>query len=378
MTYSDLFFGTSGRIISHTVTILILFMLVIVTVKLLYNRRKIAYFSLTLSLLIIIIEYIMLIAIEMKNGGQTAGHLAQLLHVAAFLLINMGTYQLYNSTSWRHWLMLAVPFGVAVAIAGFRQSRMASGADQAAEWIGGPDIWLNLYLVLLAFLAIFVTSPHIGQQTKYRLALLSFVMAVMTGMFNRYVLDGSSRLLELAENALPIVFYMILFFIVFNRVVELLQAIYQTSIKDPLTGLYNRAYFINRFTDFLGRGIPVSVIFCDIDNFKRLNDTLGHRAGDRVLGKVANILRQETNRIGIAGRYGGEELVALLTDTSLRVENIAEQIRLRVEKEAGATVSIGYTKYREGATLQQLLDEADMAMYRSKRSGKNRVTGYVP
>lgn len=374
MTVSDLFFGTSGRVFTHAATILILLMLAVVTANLFRSRRKKAYLSLAVSVVIFIIQSVMMIGFELNETGGSAGYAAQLLHVAAFILINTGVYQLYNSSSWREGIIVGLLLAGAFVVAGLR---LYHGAEVPGT--GAPllthDAWLYLYPAFLALLAQLLVAPFIGQRRKYRTALTLYLLSVLAYTGNTFVLEKPSRILELMVNGLPILFYMILFFILFNRVVELFQAIYQTAIKDPLTGLYNRSYFMNRFIDFLGRGVPVSVLFCDIDNFKRLNDTQGHRAGDRTLMKVADIIRQETHRSGIAGRYGGEELVAILTDTSLRVENIAEQIRSRVEAETGATVSIGYSKYRQGATVHQLIEEADQAMYRAKKSGKNRVMG---
>lgn len=374
MAFTDLFFGVSGRVFSHAGTILIMLMLVILTANLLRNRRKKAYLSLTVSLLLAIAQYGLLIARELGAAGEAAAEPARLLNLAAFLLIHLGIYQLYNYTGWREWLLTAALF--AAGFAGFRFFGPAESSASLSFMLRLGEFWFEAYLVLLALLALFLVAPYIGQRGKYRLALLSYGATVLAGIVNRAVLPQRSRVLEGMENALPVVFYMMLFFIVFNRVVELLQAIYETSIKDPLTGLYNRAYFMNRVTDYLDRGVPVSVLFCDIDNFKRLNDTRGHRVGDRTLMKVAGIIRQETRGIGIAGRYGGEELVALLTDTSLRAEHIAEQIRRRVEQETETTVSIGCSKYREGKTVQRLIEEADQAMYRAKKTGKNRVAGF--
>lgn len=378
MTISDLFFGTSGRVFSHAGTVLILLMLIILTANLLGHRRKKAYLSLTVSLFLIIIRYGLLIGHELGAGVAAAGDPIRLLHIASFLLIHMGIFQLYNYTGWREGLLMAALFSVAAGLAGLGFYVESGRVEVPLSFLSRHELWLDVYLVFLTVLAMFLVAPFIGQRGKYRFSLLLYAGMVIAGLLNREVLERPSRVLELMENGLPVVFYMILFFIVFNRVVELFRVIYETSIKDPLTGLYNRSYFVNRIADSLDRGEPVSVIFCDIDNFKRLNDTKGHRAGDRALMKVAGIIRRETRRVGIAGRYGGEELVALVNDASLRVEQIAEQIRKCVEKETGVTVSIGFSKYRKGATAAQLIEEADQAMYRSKQTGKNRVTGYAP
>src|SRR5690606_19314217 len=100
-----------------------------------------------------------------------------------------------------------------------------------------------------------------------------------------------------------------------------------------LTGLYNRKFLIKRVSQYTARELPVSILFFDIDNFKKLNDTRGHQAGDDALRRVAHILLEESEQIGIVGRYGGEEMVILVTDPSVKPGNLAEQIRLRIEQE---------------------------------------------
>jgi diguanylate cyclase (GGDEF)-like protein len=117
-------------------------------------------------------------------------------------------------------------------------------------------------------------------------------------------------------------------------------------------------------------------LFSDIDNFKKLNDTKGHQMGDNVLKQVAAIMKEESEDFGIAGRYGGEEIVVMITDPSINMESFAERVRQRVEEETLVTVSLGYSKYDRGVTVEQLIKQADEAMYKAKTSGKNKVVRY--
>jgi two-component system cell cycle response regulator len=165
--------------------------------------------------------------------------------------------------------------------------------------------------------------------------------------------------------------------ILFERVVELLQATYKSSITDGLTGLYNRRFWFGRVAQHVAEKIGVSVIFTDIDNFKKLNDTQGHHMGDAMLKQVAEIIMEECESVGIAGRYGGEELVALITDRKTNVAVVAENVRRRVETETIVTISVGYSQYVNGVSAAELIKQADDAMYHSKTTGKNKVTGYV-
>ncbi|MDR6549078.1 diguanylate cyclase (GGDEF)-like protein [Paenibacillus qinlingensis] len=120
------------------------------------------------------------------------------------------------------------------------------------------------------------------------------------------------------------------------------------------------------------------IVFTDIDNFKQLNDTLGHHAGDAALKTVAEILQEETDEIGFPGRYGGEELIAVIDDkdTISRIEEWAENFRSRVERESNVTLSIGFSISRNGISPEKLLEQADLGMYSAKRSGKNKIVAY--
>lgn len=378
MEISQLFFGKIGYIYSYSSTILILSLMLIISVRLFMSRRKKAYFSLTISLTIIIFQYFLLIIFTLNNSAdlESTEYLAQLLQVLAFILINMGIYQLYNASKSREYTFFLSFVAIGIFIGVARYFLVINQSDPSVQYLRFQNIWIEIYLLLLTFLGFYLVSPHIGQRLKYQIALTIYFFTQLSRIINHYILSEQRSSLLLIENFAPILFYIILFIIIFDRVVELLQAIYDSSIKDGLTGLYNRHYFFNRVAECMNRSERVSVIFCDIDNFKKLNDTKGHQMGDKVLKTVGAILIEESENIGIAGRYGGEELVILLTDTSLRVENIAEKVRRRVEAEAGVTVSIGYSKYRKTITPQQLIEQADMAMYQSKKTGKNRVTAY--
>ncbi|MEX2414517.1 MAG: GGDEF domain-containing protein [Paenibacillaceae bacterium] len=342
------------------------------------SRRKKAYFSLMISLAIIIFQYVLLIIYTLNHNTdiESTEYLAQLLHVLAFILINMGIYQLYNASKSKEYTYFLTFVAIGILIGIVRYYLVISQPDPSLQYLRFQNIWIEIYLLLLTLLGFYIILPHIGQRLKYQIALTIYFFTQLSRIINHYILPEQKSTLLLIENFAPILFYIILFIIIFDRVVELLQAIYDSSIKDGLTGLFNRHYFFNRVAECMNRGERVSVIFCDIDNFKKLNDTKGHQMGDRVLKLVAAILMEEVENIGIAGRYGGEELVILLTDTSLRVEIIADKVRRRVEAETEVTVSIGYSKYRKTISPQELIEQADMAMYQSKKTGKNKVTAY--
>ncbi|MGC8925759.1 MAG: diguanylate cyclase [Calditerrivibrio sp.] len=158
------------------------------------------------------------------------------------------------------------------------------------------------------------------------------------------------------------------------------------SVTDPLTGLFNRKFMIKKIEEEIERGkrygSKFSIIFLDIDNFKRINDVYGHIVGDFVLKYLANIIKSELRKVDYAFRYGGEEMVILLSETNLEnalkfSERLLEVVRNTIFKykteDLKITVSIGVAEFKPGETIEQLIERADMAMLKAKQAGKDRV-----
>jgi diguanylate cyclase (GGDEF)-like protein/PAS domain S-box-containing protein len=160
------------------------------------------------------------------------------------------------------------------------------------------------------------------------------------------------------------------------------------SIRDPLTGLFNRRYMEESLAREISRCSrnqrPLSVLMMDIDHFKRFNDSFGHAAGDALLKAFADFLRTNTRAEDIACRYGGEEITLIFPDTTMpdacaRAEQIRGAIKqLHVESQGTTlgrvTVSIGVATFPgHGADGADLLRAADEALYRAKRAGRDRV-----
>ncbi len=165
------------------------------------------------------------------------------------------------------------------------------------------------------------------------------------------------------------------------------------SITDPLTGLLNRRYFQERMSEEIERSrrhhLPLSLIMLDVDDFKSVNDTLGHPVGDEALKIVARCLRNCIRTIDVAARYGGEEFTVILPQTSkadarIIAERIcAEVYRLdlpfaKADQKLLLSVSLGLATYPEDAeSLEGLVRNADIALYTAKFQGKNRVVIYA-
>jgi two-component system cell cycle response regulator len=157
---------------------------------------------------------------------------------------------------------------------------------------------------------------------------------------------------------------------------------------DGLTGLYNRAYFRQRLDEEISRAARyrqnLACVFVDVDNFKRINDTFGHLAGDGVLQEMARLALDSTRRHDIVARYGGEEIVILLphTDRDGAIQQgsrLLEQVSTRSFASLGpdirVTVSMGLSLFDMAAmaTADDLLRDADAALYKAKELGKNRL-----
>ena len=163
----------------------------------------------------------------------------------------------------------------------------------------------------------------------------------------------------------------------------------ELAVTDPLTGLSNRRYLDNHlstlFNRSMARGRPLSVLITDIDRFKQVNDTYGHDAGDDVLREFARRIRSTVRGADLACRYGGEEFVVVMPDTSPEVAAaVAERLRSVVEtvpfllkstgQELNVTASFGISsRISSILTPGQLMKQADLALYEAKTGGRNRV-----
>jgi diguanylate cyclase (GGDEF)-like protein len=371
---ADLLTGAAAPLLSDLIILVILSLMLVMSIRLWQDRRKRAYRSLTVSLCIVMAHYGLQLYFQLARPASPAvSYWTLVLQIVSFLLVNMGIYQLYNPTRRKQRLLLAffLALTFAVSLLHVYVPRWFAGAG--AQELLLQDIGLELYLFILIFLGFQLIAPFIGQTGKYQAALTVYFTEQIAHVLNRYVFGGGQKLLSLLEHALPIVFFFLLFMLLFDRVVELMQAIYNSSITDGLTRLYNRKFFDKRVAQYVGRGYQVSVLFSDIDNFKKLNDTKGHHVGDEVLRQVADILRSESEECGIVGRYGGEEMVVLVTDPAVSMAEFAERIRRRVESETIVTVSLGWCRSKRGLSAEQLIQRADEAMYKAKTSGKNKV-----
>ncbi len=179
-----------------------------------------------------------------------------------------------------------------------------------------------------------------------------------------------------------------------NKELEIANArLKELSEKDYLTGLFNRRYFMNNLSILRNiaereNSFPVCFVIFDIDNFKKINDTYGHIAGDQILQKVAGIINQNTRKGDIAARYGGEEFILMLVKVEKeKALQIAEKIRQKIAEERfrfngeeiKITVSGGICCLNLAECsikdIENCIDRADKKLYKAKKNGKNRIEG---
>jgi diguanylate cyclase (GGDEF)-like protein/PAS domain S-box-containing protein len=157
------------------------------------------------------------------------------------------------------------------------------------------------------------------------------------------------------------------------------SALREQARRDALTGLYNRQAFNELLGARLASNPSGTLLFIDLDDFKKVNDTHGHARGDEVLVAVANALRDAAGEDGIAARLGGDEYAVLVVSDAPGKDALGVMVSRRINVAAtvaagGApvTASIGIVGLCAGASVESLLEDADRAMYAAKRSGKAR------
>jgi diguanylate cyclase (GGDEF)-like protein len=176
-----------------------------------------------------------------------------------------------------------------------------------------------------------------------------------------------------------------------DEICTLRDQLHEQAIRDSLTNLFNRRYLEESLAQELARAerenFPVCLIMIDIDKFKRVNDTCGHKVGDEILQALATLIVLHIRRFDVACRFGGEEFVIVMPKLSIETaRERAEFLRKEfarmalpcAELKARPTISIGVAAYPfHGANNEQLLHAVDQALYAAKSAGRNRTVVYL-
>ncbi|MNZ70727.1 putative diguanylate cyclase YcdT [compost metagenome] len=379
MTITQWLSGSNVQLFSSSAVIVILVLMLFMSFKLHARyRNKLTYRWLITALTIIVVKQCLQIVLAYPGCSWSPWlYLSfSILQIISFIIINFVFMKLYTE---RTAMLKGLPFIVmgvlAIVIAGIQLAitPFSLETEFTSQTFAFPA--LDFYGITVIFM-ILVGTRNADMDAKYSASLIVFFVGELARLADLYVFQSELAWLRLLGQLLPIIYYTLLFMLLFDWVLGRLMTTYQSSITDGLTGLYNRRHFQLKAEQLLDNSKSMAIIFCDIDNFKKLNDTHGHHKADGVLKQVAEIMKEESSGIGSAGRYGGEELLACLKTDKVKPELVAESIRRRVEQETMVTVSVGYSTTKESKVIQEMIKQADEAMYHSKTTGKNKVSAF--
>ncbi|RAS59635.1 diguanylate cyclase (GGDEF)-like protein [Vibrio diazotrophicus] len=301
------------------------------------------------------------------------------LYMSVAYLLLFGTLSWYKK-SIKSWLWkLAVSHVLTYTIIQFVIYYNWTGTLQFRVQLA----FFNFILVYLAACWVCYKNRHLNGRGERMLAL-SAVVCMVAASFPTIAL-GITNSPDYYRVAVVVTQNIVCFFLLGSLLsLFLFKQIdwhYERSIRDELTGLYNRRYINERISQSLSstgsRGV-IAVV--DIDHFKKVNDSFGHDVGDNTLIAVSNILKSFMGQQDLIGRYGGEEFVLFLSQSdSESVKTLLEEIRKAVETKASlmlpnpVTISVGYSEVSNGDTLHSLFSKADSALYMAKRNGRNCI-----
>jgi diguanylate cyclase (GGDEF)-like protein len=254
----------------------------------------------------------------------------------------------------------------------------------------GWDSGFHYFLMMLA-----VPILVIGTPPRRALPLACAVLVAYAALYALCTWLGPLRPLPPLQTGIAMWVNIVLVFGMFYavaayyrvRVVDAERQLLQMATVDPLTGLANRTQFQTRAAAELSRmkrsGEPITLMLADVDFFKRINDEFGHDAGDKVLVRLATLLREGLRDCDVLARWGGEEFLALLPACdSQGAYEVAERLRQAVAavhieiggRALNVTMSFGIAEVDGDQDLLAATTRADRALYRSKHEGRNRVT----
>ncbi len=327
-------------------------------------------------------EYYLLVAMRFV--------VVSLCFLLAFVIVRWGSYTRH---AWLHALPLWILATGIILIVPLRPESLSSQVTAAvvatmAFYLLIPNLLTvvtlaSLYLSI-GFLTSAVLFADIDSVATLRIALL-LIMANIVGFFALWRLEGLQRKQFVLLHEERDQNRQLLKEIAHRKALE--EQLRMVAERDALTGLNTRGHFMKRAQGLLQRSqhekVPFSLFMIDVDHFKSINDTWGHSHGDWVLSKIAEVCAQALRPTDVIGRFGGEEFVVALPNTSAEdAQIVAERLKKRVAElplkegmsERRLSVTIGVAvAHTETADLESLIKRADQTLYVGKRDGRNRV-----
>jgi len=335
--------------------------------------------------------------IELKGFTRTIAELEWLLLVLVLLYYVIPTTDIVDQ-----WTMLLAMAVYAVFVIAFRYSRLFT---RETQWKLAVETWAIIFfitgcvyqtggidspLISLYLLVIIFSALTLGKIVT----LLEFVLisAVYFYLAQSKVVEGDSySVIKFSEMALTFAPYLMVAYLTSLLAADLKNAregLEELSDTDELTGLKNRRAFNNALETEIHKVTrydrPLSILMLDADNLKTVNDDFGHAIGDKLIVMLAQVVEESLRKTDILARYGGDEFVAILTETPMdRAVEVAERIRVSVEnttfssggKRVASTISIGVSCFsKEFDQGEEIMAQADRKLYESKDKGKNTVS----
>ena len=309
--------------------------------------------------------------------------------VSAHLALACGIHRHLQLPFKRHWLLLLF-----IPIYLLQLTEFASSATANRMLIAIPLVFLfNLWSISMLWQN---RNSELGRVYLAFVAIFAFNIAQFS-VRSVYMLLEYYQIVHTQQSALihSIGYFSLTAFaiLMFGCVIMLShaqqrQALLHISERDALTGLLNRRSLHARILSELNRGLrthkPLSILLFDIDHFKKVNDSFGHKAGDQAILHIVDVANRQLRDYDLIFRYGGEEFLICLPDTSAETaELIANRLRKAVELapltqpvNMSMTVSIGITSTSEPLSAEDLIEQADIALYNAKQTGRNKVVAY--
>lgn len=317
-----------------------------------------------------------------------------------------GIYKDYYLAIWMSLIVFSIAFRFVLSAAKKRQSLIrldmnmmfyASIICIVGASISALQSLISPNFTAFSFLVLGTATAYRAPAQKY-LIIMSLALAQFSLVYFIYFEQPFSVLFLLPPVAICAMSFLIANSLEQNRkhTLELSidlkatnERLKSESIQDPLTKLYNRRYL----ADFLSREVkefaryrePFCVAVCDLDHFKKINDSLGHLTGDKALMTTAKLLQESSRATDIVVRFGGEEFVIVMPRTSLSFAyTVVERMREKIQNHSFTdipwplTASIGLTMINAEDTDDSLLARADELLYQAKEGGRNQTVANLP